>query len=139
MAGLMRRFASNHGKVYGVPFDYPSAVLWIERVLKIGLCLVGPSSCAGAVLCPFSWNQKVVKANVEFWYFVSAREITILDSLLVDCWAHGATHAGVSSHHPANTIGRRYEGSGLLAVETYHIGPIGKSVAMASERGKSQL
>lgn len=116
---LLRSFYGKAGGIYdGIPFHGPSAILTIGDVMARGVCLVGPSSCAGAVIGLFPWNHKARIARVVFWYFKSARGLAILDALAAACKAAGATHINTASQFPKNTIGRFYLRNGFTACET---------------------
>ena len=115
---LLREFYRKQGKIYGIPFDAPSCIYTVTEILSRGICLVGPSSVAAAMIVPGQFNHSVRFAHVPFWYFRSPREIRILDALIEVCRKAGATHLNVASHYPENRIGRYYEKKGLHPVES---------------------
>ena len=121
---LIRDGYKKHCSIYGIPLDGKSAMFTIANVMALGVCLVGPSSCAGAFLAPFPYNNKAVIAQVAFWYFKSSREIRIFDALCQACKEAGATHINAASHFPNNAIGRHYIKNGLHNCEIQSIKPI---------------
>jgi hypothetical protein len=121
---LLREFYQKQCDIYQIPFDYPSTVLTVGRSMIHGVCLVGPSSCAGAILGPFPFNHHAIVAMVPFWYFRRPKEIEILAVLISECRAMGATHINVASHFPKNTISRYYSKRGIIPCETQHLGKI---------------
>jgi len=115
---LLREFYRKAGSIYvGIAFDGPSTIATIAHVVARGVCIVGPSSCAGAVIAPFEFNHHARIANVVFWCFKSAREIVILNSLIEACKRAGATHVAAASQFPHNAIGRRYRRLGFTFCE----------------------
>ncbi len=120
---LLREFyrRADGERLYGIGFDGPSTILTIADVLAHGLCLVGPSSCAGANFLHFPWNHTALVAHVQFWYFKNAREIAIFEALADACKAAGATHIWASSHAPSHTISKWYARKGLSECESEHI------------------
>ncbi|MFA6239969.1 MAG: hypothetical protein WC655_03525 [Candidatus Hydrogenedentales bacterium] len=119
---LLREFYRRAGAVYaGIPFDGPSTILTVAGVLAGGLCLVGPSSCAGANFVAFPYNHTALVAHVQFWYFKNAREIAIFEALCDACKVAGATHIWASSHAPGHTIAKWYRRKGLSECESEHI------------------
>jgi hypothetical protein len=113
----LRQFYSQ-ASPYNIPFDYESAIASVEDTVNRGVVLIGSSSCAGALLTDFPFNNRARIAYILFWYFRSAREITILNALCDACRTAGATHVNVSSLFPHNRVGRFYEKRGFKAVET---------------------
>lgn len=124
MLNLVRDGYKKNCSVYGIKFDGPSTLLTIANALTRGLCLVGPSSCAGAIITPFPYNHNAQVATVLFWCFKSSREIAIFGELLKHCRDAGATHISASSHFPDNSIGRFYAKNGLHNCEIQSIRPI---------------
>lgn len=121
---LVREFYAKQGAVYGIPFDEESARATFTRVVLRGLCLVGKSSVAGAVLAQFPWNARMTIAYVPFWYFRSAREIHILEALMARCRAQGAHFINVASHPPEHRIGSWYGRLGMWQVEGQWFGKL---------------
>ena len=121
IVGLLRDFDRKLGPVYGSRLDDASAVQTLARIIISGICIVGPTSVAGAVLQPWMWNRSVVFAEVAFWTFKNAREILIFDELLRRCKEAGATHVAVQSHFPHHRIARFYAKRQLTPCETSHI------------------
>ena len=119
--GLLREFYRKAGSVYGIPFDGPSTIITIGEVMRKGVCLVGPTSCAGALVLPFPYSYKARVANVVFWYFKSSREIKIFDELMAACKTAGATHIIAASHPPHHTIAKLYQRKQLLPSESWFI------------------
>lgn len=120
---LLREFyrRADGERIYGIGFDGCSTILTISNVLARGLCLIGPTSCAGAIFWPFPWNHMALVAHVQFWYFKRAREIAIFEALADACKAAGATHIWASSHAPKHTVARWYARKGLSECESEHI------------------
>lgn len=118
---LLREFHGKAGGIYGVPFHGPSEILRIARVLADGICLVGPSSCAGALIEPFPSNHKARVAQVHFWYFRHAREIRIFEALMTACRELGATHIAAYTQADRPTIGRWYERFSLKPAEVCYM------------------
>jgi hypothetical protein len=121
IAGLLSEFYAKSGEVYQIPWDEPSAVQTIENVIRDGVCIVGPSSCAGAMIAPFPFNVKANIASVVFWYFRTPRESSIFDAFAGCCQVAGATHYNPSSHFPMNTIERFYLKRGLEPTEVQYL------------------
>lgn len=119
-----REFFNKHCHGYGIPFDDDSAMVTIDHILHGGIILVGPASHAGAVIHECLWNYEARIATVMLWAFTRAREIKILEALMAECKAAGATHIVASSHPPANTIGRYYQRLGLQPCENQFIGKL---------------
>jgi len=119
---LLAEFYAKQGGVYGIPIDEQSTIQTIVSTASNGILLVGPTSCAGAIICPFPFNRQARVAQVIFWYFQLHREIRIFDELLIRCRAMGATHVNATSHPPHNRIARYYQRHGLKQVETQLIG-----------------
>lgn len=136
IASLLREFYKKVESAYGFPFDYPSAIAWVQTVIRDGHCLIGKSSCAAALLIPYHFNRNVIVAHVTFWYFRTAREILILDKLIEDCRWLGATHLLATSHYPDKVIGRRYEAMGMESAECNYIGEINKMIAIGRKCSK---
>jgi len=135
ITNLLAEFYAKQGTAsYGIPFDAQSTLLTVERVVRHGICLVGPTSCAGAMLMPFPYNHNVVTAHVMFWYFKRAREIKIFETLIACCLKARATHVSASSHSPRHIIGRLYEKWELRPVEGLHMGPL-INVALQPQQG----
>lgn len=115
---LLAEFYAKQGHIYGIPFDQRSTVRLVIRVLKQGICLVGKSSVAGAMLVPFPYNDRFKVAHVSFWYFRSAREIRIFERLMALCREAGATHLKATSH---GAITKHYAKLGLTFCEGAHL------------------
>lgn len=121
---LLEEFYARHEYRYGVRFNSSSAVVTVERMIRHGVCLVGPSSCAGAMIADFPYNFEAKVANVMFWYFRRPREIKIFEALLAACRRAGAMYISASSHAPSHAIGRLYQRWGMQPVEGLHMGPL---------------
>lgn len=113
ITGLLCEFYAKAGGIYRIPFCEMSARLWVQAVMERGVCLVGPSSCAGALLIPFQLNNQVTAAYVEFWCFRQAREIGIFDALKQACCDAGAQRLFVSAQVQTPAIRRYYLKKGL--------------------------
>ncbi len=124
MLNLVRDAYKKNCSVYGIKFDGPSTLLTIANALTRGLCLVGPSSCAGAIITPFPYNHNAQVATVLFWCFKSSRELAIFGELLKHCRDAGATHISASSHFPDNNLKKHYARFSLQPVETQVIGKL---------------
>ena len=122
MLNLIRDAYTKNCSIYDVKFDGQSTMLTIASVMSRGLCLVGPSSCAGAIITPFPYNHNALVATVMFWCFKSSREITIFEELLKQCRESGATHISASSHFPSNILLKHYSKFSLQPAETQVIG-----------------
>lgn len=105
---LLQAFYEKAGGIYGIPFDRVSTIKTIAHVMGHGICLIGPSSTAGAVVSQFPYNHDARVAHVWFWYFKAAREIRIFEALMEACKEAGATHLSAASLFPDNRIGRFY-------------------------------
>jgi hypothetical protein len=121
---LLAEFYAKQGHIYQVPYDRNSCLRTVTETVLNGVALVGPSSCAAAMILPFPYNSDAHVATVVYWYFKSAREIRILESLRMDCMELGATHFSVASHPPHHRIARHYEKLVLSPVETWSMGHI---------------
>jgi hypothetical protein len=124
ITALLSEFYAKHADKYGIPFDNASSLSTVEKIVRHGVCLVGDTSCAGALIVPFPYNFGANLANVMFWYFQQAREVRIFDALVAACRKAGATHITASSHYPENTIARLYDGWGMSPVESLHCGSL---------------
>lgn len=118
---LLREFYDKAGDIYQIEFDAPSTIQTIGNVLARGICLVGPSSCAGAIIGRFPYNHAALIAHVPFWYFTKPSGIHIFDALMVECKAAGATHINPSSLYPDNRIARFYSKKGFRSCEIQSI------------------
>lgn len=127
---IARRLRKLWGKIepayHGIKWDHPSALLTIDHAIRIGICLVGPTSCAGAVISPFLWNHNEMVADIMFWSFERSHEVTILNEISAICTAAGATHIKANTHWPDNRIGRFYMGKGFGPSETSWLLPSDK-------------
>lgn len=124
IARLLREFYQKQGDVYGIAWNHADAIGMIDDVVRRGVCIIGDTSCGGALLTPFPYNSKALIANVAFWYFVKPREIKIFEALIGCCLIAGATHVNPSSHFPDNRIGRFYRKMGIQPTETQYLAPI---------------
>jgi hypothetical protein len=121
---LLQEFYWNKGAIYGIPFDAATTMITVEKVVRHGVCIVGPNSCAGAMIVPFPYNHAVMIASVIFWYFKQSRELKIFPTLAGLCRKRGAEHLSVASHFPENTISRYYNNWGFAPAETLHVGSL---------------
>lgn len=121
---LLKEFYAEKGGIYGIPYDHASTLRTVQGVIDHGICLVGPTSCAGAILVPFPYNGDVLVAHVVFWYFKNAREIEIFERLMQHCAAAGAVRITAASHYPENRIGPHYSKFGMEASESTWLGRI---------------
>jgi len=122
---LLREFYRKAGaELYKIPFDGPSAIQTIAKTIAHGVCLVGPSSAAGALLCPFPWNRRAIVAQVVFWKFKSHREITIFEALMDACKQAGADYVNATSLFPDHAILRKYQKLGLSPCEIQCLGQL---------------
>lgn len=134
IARLLREFYRKAGEVYGIPYDHESTLQFAEYCVTNQVTIVGPSSCAAAVLCPFPSNKDAVIAQVLFWYFHRPREVTIFEALARECQDAGATHINASSHYPDNKAAGFYVRAGMGLAEIQCVGPINK-VLQSLDRG----
>jgi len=116
---LLREFYADREELFEIPFDLASTVASVREILSTGVCVVGPTSCAGATFHPFIVNHGVRVAFVQFWYFREARELLIFDVLVDECKRLGATHVTAASHAPEFTIGRLYGRRGMEPKELH--------------------
>lgn len=121
ITSLLSEFYHRAGSIYGIPFNEASTIQTIRQVLDRGVCLVGPSSCAGALLCKFPYNHDAIIAQVAFWYFKRPKEIAIFDALMKACKERGATHINATSLTSCPAIQRHYEAFKLTPVEIQSI------------------
>lgn len=135
IARRLKRFYAKVGGVYRIPYDHESCLETVAHTVKDGICVVGPSSCAGARLCPYPFNYRVIVAMVVFWSFARSREIAILDVLMATCQSLGVHAVNVASHFPDHTIGRRYRKKGFYPTETQWLASL-KSLAIPGQTGK---
>lgn len=96
----------------------------IQDIIDRGILLVGDTSCAGAIISAFPFNNQASIAWVVFWYFRNKREIGIFKELIEQCRQAGATHINTSSHFPNNTVGRFYHKCGLASCEIQYLAPL---------------
>lgn len=122
VVSLLRQFYAKVGGLYKIDFCERSTREWAQLVADNGILLVGPASCAGAVILPFWLNSRASAAHVEFWYFRSAREITIFDALCEACRRAGATHIFTSGQFQAPAVRRFYQEKGLHGCATQFMG-----------------
>ena len=119
---MLRRFYLAHGEVYAIKYDHASCLSSVLETIMRGVSLVGPKSCAGALILPFPFNREALVANVLYWY-VEGREIAIFDALLAHCREAGATHVNVATVAPRHVGKRFYAVRGLKLVEAQYLGP----------------
>lgn len=124
IARLIKEFYGKMEDSYKIPYDHESTLITIDETIRRGVCLVGPTSCAGAFINLFPFNCNYAVANVDFWYFRNPREIEIFYALCQECRARGATHISASSHFPKHVIGRFYEKLGMFPAETVYLGDL---------------
>jgi hypothetical protein len=122
IARLLKEFYAKSEQVYGIPYDHESMLITVDDTIRHGICLVGPTSCAGAHISLFPSNCEYAMASVKFWYFQNHREIEIFDALAEACRLAGANMIDASSHHPDNVIGRFYAKRGMRPAETLYLG-----------------
>ena len=120
---MLRRFYVAHGEVYGIKYDHASCLSSVLETIIRGVCLIGPKSCAGALVLPFPFNREALVAQVLFWYVEGGREIAIFDVLLAHCRQAGATHVNVATVAPKHVGKRFYAVRGLKLVEAQYLGP----------------
>src|SRR5690348_15419961 len=82
---MLRRFYQAHGGVYGIKYDHGSCLASVLDTVMRGIALIGPKSCAGALLLPFPFNNQAMVAQVLFWYIEGRHELAIFDMLLAEC------------------------------------------------------
>ena len=114
---LVREFYARDGGIYGVEFDDASARKVIEAIISKGICIVGPTSVAGAIISPFPWNHCEKVAQVMVWYFRRPAEIVIFEELKRAVKVAGATHINASAVLPRHSIERFYAKNGLHPAE----------------------
>jgi hypothetical protein len=120
VAHLVKDFytSKRHDETYGIKFDYDSTLETVRRVIEVGVCLIGSSSCAAAFFFPFPYNHRQTVGYVQFWTFKKCREIAILEHLIDECKKHGATTIWSASHPPNHTIARLYARIGFKEMES---------------------
>lgn len=131
---LLREFYREKGAIYaGIPFDEGTTAAMIDHVILHGIALVGPTSCAGAFVLPFTFNARAIQAHVLYWYFREAREIAIFDEMLKICRDLKITHLCAAA--PLNTaVGRYYRKKGLMVSETQYIIDLQKGLQPTPEQ-----
>lgn len=139
IARLLREFYSKAGRSYGIAYDHETTLLVVEDVIRRGVCIVGPTSCAGAMIEPFVNNCNHTLAVVRFWYFQRPREITIFEELMRVCRAFGATEITGASHPPDHVIGRYYHKLGMSEAETVYIGKMENCCKDKSKRVRGEV
>lgn len=115
---LLSEYARNQGQIYGIPVDPDSVADLIAKLMHRGIFIVGPRSCAAAMINPFPSNHEASVAHCVLWYFKTPREIKIFEELKRLCKEAGATHFSAASHFPDNTMLRYYARLGLRPTET---------------------
>jgi hypothetical protein len=121
---LVKEFYAKRESIYKIPYDHETMLITIDELVRRGVVVVGPTSCAGASIDLFPSNCNYVVASVKFWYFQRPREIGIFTALCDECIRRGATKIDASAHAPDNTIGRYYEKIGMHACETVYLGDL---------------
>lgn len=122
VAQLVREFYRKSGSVYGIPFDYESAIRTVEECIDDGICIIGPSSCAGAIITPFPYNRRIRVAQVLFWYFRDPKEVRVFDALWVACIEIGAHRINAATIAPEGVGKNFYQRRGMTLAECHHIG-----------------
>lgn len=121
---MLRRFYARSGGIYGVPYDHESCIEVVADVIANGVCIVGPKSCAGAMVLAFPFNRKIPVAHVVFWYFEAHREVVIFDFLRLECAKLGVTHIDTAALAPRITGSKFYAERGLSLAEGHYFGLI---------------
>lgn len=121
---MLRRFYREHGDVYGIKYDHASCLMSVLETITRGICLIGPKSCAGALILPFPFNRGAMVAQVLFWYIEGRKEIGIFDILAKQCREAGATHINVATVAPRHVGKHFYAVRGLKLVEAQYLGPL---------------
>jgi hypothetical protein len=121
---MLRRFYTQHGEVYSIKYDHASCLSSVLETIMRGICLIGPKSCAGALILPFPYNREALVAQVLFWYVERGREIAIFDVLMANCRREGATHVNVATVAPKHVGKRFYAVRGLKLAEAQYLGPV---------------
>lgn len=123
ISGLLRRFYRHDGeKLYQIPYDHDSCIHSVEREIENGVVVVGPRSCAGATIFPFTFNYSIKLAQVLFWTFENPRECLVFDALCRECAKRGAAVVNVASLAPKHGAKKYYARRGLYVAEAHHIG-----------------
>lgn len=135
VAQMLRRFYQKHGQAYGIPYDHASTIGTALQVVTRGICLVGDRCCAGAVPCPFPFNNNYIIAQVVFWYFEHRRDITIFDALMREMRKAGVTHINAAALPPGTTGKRFYQARGMTLVETHFMGPVTENPCRTAAKG----
>ena len=135
IAQLLRAFYDQSGGIYGIPYDHASTIRTVLDVIVRGVCLVGHSSCAGAIIAPFPYNVSARVAQVAFWYFVDRKEICIFDQLYEACKQAGATHINATALPPKQTGKRFYQVRGMELAEFQYLGPLTKLPCKSDDQG----
>lgn len=118
---LLEEFYGKWESTYQIPFVPGDCAKSVETLIQDGICLVGPTSCAGATISPWFSNHSAKVAFTWFWYFQNAREIKIFEALVAACKQAGATHLSGTAHYPEFTILKHYAKLGLKPVELQSI------------------
>jgi hypothetical protein len=122
IAGLLRRFYKRDGQIYNLPYDHESCVQSVENTINRGVVIVGPSSCAGALIAPFEFNFRFLIAQIFFWFFENPRECVIFDALCRECAKRGASMVNAASVGPKHGAKKFYARRGLVFSEAHHLG-----------------
>jgi len=123
IAGLLRRFYKRSGSsLYHIPYDHESCVLSIEDTINRGVVMIGPSSCAGALIVPFPFNFNIQVAQIFFWFCEDKREVGVFDALLKECANRGAAVVNAATLAPDHGGKRFYARRNLAPVEVHHLG-----------------
>ncbi len=109
------------GGIYGIPYDYRSVMEAVLHTIRHGVCLTGPTACAGGFIDSYVWNRSVQIGNVLFWNYGRPSGVRILQALAAEFQRRGATHIMVASHFPYNRAAHLYRKFGLRQTETMHM------------------
>lgn len=124
LANCLRQFYREHEQLHHIPYNHESCLEAVSDILRRGLCVVGPASCAGAYLVSWPFNKSALIAQVFFWWFGARRELGVFDALVNLCRDNGATHVNVASLAPAFAGASFYRKRGLKVIERHFLGQL---------------
>ncbi len=116
-----------------MPIRGEDIALTARHIIHFGVCLLGHGAVAGGELVHWVFNRQIIVGNVIFWNFTKPSGAAILDAIADEFTRLGATHIGVSSHHPELRLNEFYGKRGFVPIEDQFI----KLLPKARYDGKS--
>lgn len=138
IARMIRRFYKRDGGIYGIPYDHDSCMASVSHTIDNGVAVIGPNSCAGALVVPFDYNFRFKIALVYFWYFSAPREFVVFDVLCRECARRGASVVKVASLAPKHGAKKFYARRKLTVIEAHHMGVNPQFACILEQKGAQE-